>query len=270
MSTLPPELYLRVGRQSLAVRCITAAPTCPSELQGGAFRVSLHCISRVNNWDRLKRIAASKPQGFLAKHVKSICMPVSTVSVREASEILALCTGLERLACWIDHRPADAAFPQSICVGTLALRRLSIELSHFLSLSDDLGAFEAHLTHLELIYWETHVAHYPTTVDLARFPRLTNFALRSDSTRFQWPLEMVLSMKRSCLRLEILVLLDYLRGHSEAALLGLNDRRVVRVISEVALYDWEPESKKVHEWEVRLGKGDMWTRGEDMIRRNTS
>jgi len=233
------------------------------------------CIvfSRANNWTRLKRIIASKPPDFLACNVKSVCMPLFTVSTQEASEIISLCPGVQRIACWIDHRgttEATTAIPWSIPIQTLALRRLSIELSHFLSLSVSFPA--AHLmsglTHLELIYWDTHKEHYPAALDLAFLHNLTHLALRSDSARYQWPLHMVAGVLSSCRHLKLLALVDYGVGDAALVRLGLRDPRAVLVISEVALHDWEPKAKRFHEWEVRLGTEDMWTRGEAMIRRN--
>ncbi|KAJ7468006.1 hypothetical protein FB451DRAFT_386590 [Mycena latifolia] len=282
MLTLPPELELRIFESVVKASPYDAALRLNLMLVARRVQIWVepfmyHCLvfSRANNWGRLKRISEFKPPGFLAKHVKSICMPVSTVSMRDALEILSVCTGVERLACWISHRAGAntigaIAFPQAISVQNLALRRLSMELSHFLSLPADLPTLQTHLTHLELIYWEGHAEQYPATVDLSRFSRLTHLALRSDAVRFHWPLETVSSMKRTCPRLEVLVLLDYVLGASDAVRRGLNDHRAVLVISEVALHDWEPGATKLHEWEVRMGKTDMWARGEDIIRRNSS
>ncbi|KAJ6558032.1 hypothetical protein B0H19DRAFT_126341 [Mycena capillaripes] len=237
-----------------------------------------HCLvfSRANNWERLKQMIASKPPDFLARHVMSICMPLSTVTMQEASEILAACTGVQRLACWIDHRAmvgttsteAGVGIPQSVPIHTLALRRLSIELSHFLSFPTDIPALDVHLTHLELVYWDAHTAYYPATVDLARFPHLTHLALRSDTDRFQWSPQMVASTIATCHRLKVVVLMDYTIGLAEYVRRHLHDPRAVLVLSEVALQDWEPMAKAFHEWEIRLGRKDMWARGEDIIRRN--
>ncbi|KAJ7689440.1 hypothetical protein B0H17DRAFT_1202331 [Mycena rosella] len=275
MSTLPPELELHIFESVAKASPYDAALRLTLMLVARRVQIwveplAYHCLvfSKTNSWTRLKRIAESKPPEFLARHVKSICMPISTVSILEAAEILSACTGVERLACWIDH--GVTALPQSIPVQSLALSRLSIELSHFLALPAALPSLHAQLTHLELIYWEAHAEHYPATVDLARFPRLTHLALRSDAARFHWPLEMVESLKRSCLHLRMLVLLDYVLGASDSVVRGLNDRRVVRVITEVALHDWEPGAKSFHEWEIRMGEADMWARGEDIIQRNSS
>jgi hypothetical protein len=233
-----------------------------------------HCLlfSKANSWDRLKRILASKPPDFLAKHVRSICMLLSTVSMQEASEILSLCTGVQRLACWIDHRATAettvvAVIPRWLPSKTVVLRRLSIELSHFLCLLADLPT--TNLTHLELVYWEANAEQYPATLDLARFHHLTHLALRSDGQRFQWSLPMVSATMATCRHLKILVLLDYAVGEAEFVRRGLNDPRAVLVLSEVALHDWEPTAKTFHPWEIRLGKTDMWARGEDIIRRNS-
>lgn len=145
-----------------------------------------------------------------------------------------------------------------------------MELEHFLSLPADLPALHAHLTHLELVYWENYAESYPVTIDLARFSHLTHLALRSDAMRFQWQLQAVSSMMATCRHLKILVLLDYNVSHGPDAIRrALGDSRVVVVISEVALHDWDPTAKPVHQWEVRMGKADMWARGEDIIRRNT-
>ncbi|KAJ7108654.1 hypothetical protein C8R44DRAFT_884701 [Mycena epipterygia] len=278
MSTLPPELEIQIFESLISASPYDAALRL--SLMSVARRVQIwvepfvyHCLvfSRVNNWSRLKRIAESKEPQFLARHVKSICMPLYTVSMQEASEILSVCTGVERLACWIDHRAmaTTPAIPQSIPLRALALRRLSIELSHFLSLTADSKACLT-LTHLELVHWELHADHYPPAVSLAGFPSLTHVALRSDALRFQWPLVMVLSMVRTCRQLKILLLLDYIAiGESETIRRGLNDSRAVVILSEVALHDWEPRAKLFHEWDVRMGGMDMWARGEGIIRRNS-
>ncbi|KAJ7778152.1 hypothetical protein B0H16DRAFT_1711687 [Mycena metata] len=272
---LPPELEIQIFESVAKEAPYDAVLRLRLMLVARRVRIWIEplvfeCIvfSRANNWTRLKHIIASKPPDFLARNVKSVCMPLSTVSTQEASEILSLCTGAQRIACWIDHREIDTAIPWSIPIQTPALRRLSIELSHFLSLSASFPA--AHLisglTHLELIWWDKHT--YPAVLDLAFLRNLTHLALRGDSRRYQWPLQMVAGTLNSCRHLKLLVLLDYGVGDATLVRLGLRDPRAVLVISEVALHDWEPKAKRFHEWEVRLGPEDMWTRGEGMMRRS--
>jgi hypothetical protein len=118
------------------------------------------------------------------------------------------------------------------------------------------------------VYWEEHAEHYPATLDLARFPYLTHLALRNEALRFQWPLQLARSMKDSCGRLKVMVLVDYEVGSAEMVRRALSDARAVLVLSQVVLHDWEPMAKTFPEWSLRLGKGDMWARGEDIIRRN--
>ncbi|KAJ7461764.1 hypothetical protein B0H11DRAFT_2055917 [Mycena galericulata] len=275
MPRLPPELEIQIFESVAKASPYDAALRLNLMLVAHRVQVwvepfAYHCLvfSRVNNWARLKWIITSKPKDFLAKHVRSICMPLSTVTMEEASEILAACTGTERLACWIDHGAGPAP---SIPIHALPLRRLSIELEHFLALPADLPALHAHLTHLELVYWGKHAESYPATVDLTRFSHLTHLALRSDAMYFQWSLEAVSSMMATCRRLKVVVLLDYFMSNTPQAIRqALNDSRVVVVLSEVAVHDWDPTAKPFHEWEIRVGrKEDMWARGEDIIRRNT-
>jgi hypothetical protein len=76
------------------------------------------------------------------------------------------------------------------------------------------------------------------------------------------------SMKDSCGRLKALVLVDFQVGSAEMVRRALSDVRAVVVLSQVVLHDWEPMAKTFPEWSLRLGKGDMWARGEDIIRRN--
>ncbi|KAF7325639.1 hypothetical protein MKEN_00413700 [Mycena kentingensis (nom. inval.)] len=230
-------------------------------------------FSRTNNWTRLKRIIASKPPDFLARHVKSVFMPTSVVSIYEASEIVEACPDVERLACWIDHKaPFDGMpmFPQTIPLHLPmpALSRLSIELSHFLCLPS-VPRLNANLTHLELVYWDKHAANYPATISLAQFTRLSHLALRPDDLRFQWTAPVVRSMIQSCAGLKVVALMDYgLMGHALMVGRELRDKRVANVVSEVAIHDWDPALKRVHAWEVQGRDGDMWERAEDIIRRN--
>ncbi|KAJ7760782.1 hypothetical protein B0H14DRAFT_3511012 [Mycena olivaceomarginata] len=276
MSRLPPELEIQIFESVARDSPYDAAQRLRLMLVARRVKIWVEpfvypCLafSRVNNWDRLKHIVATKPRDFLARHVKSICMPLHTVTMQEASEILSACTGVERLACWINHMAGEAlAIPQSIPIQGLALSRLSIELSHFLCLPADLPHTHASLTHLELVYWEEHAEHYPATLDLARFPYLTHLALRNEALRFQWPLQLARSMKDSCGRLKVMVLVDFEVGSAEMVRRALSDVRAVVVLSQVVLHDWEPMAKTFPEWSLRLGKGDMWARGEDIIRRN--
>ncbi|KAF8186886.1 hypothetical protein K438DRAFT_1835193 [Mycena galopus ATCC 62051] len=253
MSRLPPELEIQIFES--AARDSPFNPQLRLTLMLVASRVKIwvepfvyQCLafSAVNNWDRLKHIVATKPPDFLAKHVKSIYMPRYVVTMQEAAEILLACTGVQR---------------------TLALCRLSMELSHFLCLPADLRNTQT-LTHLELVHWEAKAERYPDTLDLARFSHLTHLGLRSDGLRFRWPVPMVSSMVFTCHRLRVLVLLDYTIGIAEGVRRALNDPRAVLVLSQVTLHDWEPMAKSFSDWDLRLGKGDMWARGEDIIRRN--
>ncbi|KAF7351329.1 hypothetical protein MSAN_01564400 [Mycena sanguinolenta] len=275
MSTLPSELELQIFQ--LVARGSPYDAALRLRLMLVARRVQIwvepfvyHCVafSKVNNWDRLRRIVATKPRDFLARHVKSLCMPPKTVTLEEASEILLACTGVQRLAWWIDSfSDAPAAIPQT--VQTLALCRLSMELAHFFCFAADLPNIHAHLTHLELIFCEEYTSAYPGTLDLACFPYLTHLALRSDSVRLYWPLDLVSSMLHSCGSLQILVLLDHVFGVAETVIRRpLNDPRAVLVITQDTLYDWEPSARPLPKRELLLGKGDMWERGEDVLRGN--
>ncbi|KAJ6487806.1 hypothetical protein C8R45DRAFT_1213824 [Mycena sanguinolenta] len=275
MSTLPPELELNIFQ--LVARTTPYDATLRLRLMLVARRVKIwvepfvyHCVafSKANTWARLKRIVATKPPDFLARHVMSLCIPPKTVTLQEASEILLACTGVQRLAWWIDSfTDAPGAIPHS--VQTLALCRLSMELAHFFCFAADLPILHAHLTHLELIFCEEYAAAYPATLDLACFHHLTHLALRSDSMRLYWPLDLVSSMLDSCGSLQILVLLDHVFGVGETVIRRpLNDPRAVLVLTQDTLYDWEPSARPLPEWELPLGEGDMWERGEDIIRGN--
>ncbi|KAJ6627955.1 hypothetical protein B0H10DRAFT_2210052 [Mycena sp. CBHHK59/15] len=111
-----------------------------------------------------------------------------------------------------------------------------------------------HLAHLELVFWKEFAEHHPATVDLARFAHLTHLALRCDDDRFLWPLGMVSSALSTCRGLKILVLVDYDIGLSEFIRRSLNDRRVIVVLSDVALHDWEAPP----------GKTDMWAKASQV------
>ncbi|KAJ7269863.1 hypothetical protein C8J57DRAFT_322703 [Mycena rebaudengoi] len=242
------------------------------------FMYKFILFSNITTWSRLQRCVKYKPgpSTFLANRVKSICLPLVIISERDVEEILSICTGVERVAFWTNNReihlngatrlryPADPSYLRN-ATPPPSLRRLSIELSHFLHIAARFPSLQAHLTHLELVYLDQHSSRYPGTIDLTRFVSLTHVALQSDSdcflrVPFMWSTATISSILRTCPSLQMLVLLDHVVGDgvAEHAIRTVNDPRVVKIITDGV--------ETLHLWEPPLGEADMWERGDHLLR----
>ncbi|KAK0494563.1 hypothetical protein EDD18DRAFT_348513 [Armillaria luteobubalina] len=96
------------------------------------------------------------PVAFFQQNVKRLCLTVS-VEPEAAARILATCSGLQSLACWVDFRAVRSQIHFSPLIASQRLQRLSMEIRHFQQLCRDplcQGALFRSLTRLDLIYWE--------------------------------------------------------------------------------------------------------------------
>ncbi|KAJ7290193.1 hypothetical protein C8J57DRAFT_1275389 [Mycena rebaudengoi] len=91
-----------------------------------------------------------KPQGFFANVVRALCIPYQ-VDAKNASKIVTACSGVRRLACWVDSRVAPDL---PLLISRLPLTRLDIEFEHFLEIPLDTSIWRSTLTHLGLTFWD--------------------------------------------------------------------------------------------------------------------
>ena len=128
-----------------------------------------------------------KPPAFFARAVRSLCITCA-VGPEIAARVLAICSGVQHLACWVKFDDREAIVP---FLHRMPLRSLNIELGTFntvlspLCRARDDGApsapatdrqvavsacsWPATLKHLELVYWDTP----PALADLTALPSLT-------------------------------------------------------------------------------------------------
>ncbi|KAF8903934.1 hypothetical protein CPB84DRAFT_1845603 [Gymnopilus junonius] len=207
------------------------------------------------------RTINSLPAEFFTIHVKKLCLSVS-VSARNAVKVLSICKGVTDLAFWVDYLGVQGFRTGTITslISSLPLRRLSIELEHFLSLFPDPNihhVWDDSITHLDLIFWTRQTA--PVIPPLAKLSNLTHLALRlSHNQPTEASLRAILS---GCRRLKVLVIFDDPETCDETAWSA--DPRVV--------YMPYPQNI-VGEWEAQA-RDDLlngWSRAEDLVRRHTA
>ena len=199
------------------------------------------------------------PSHFLSHHVKKICLSVS-VRPTHAERILTTCTGVTDLAFWVDYLGGSPSLSIVPFISPLPLRRLSIELAHFMSLFAQPGARHAwlnSLTHLDIIFW-THVPA-PAVSHLDQLPSLTHLALR---LRHNHPEEnSLISILSACKCLKLLVILDEMESVEESV--WTTDPRVVYIpYPPNIVREWESQARQDH--------GCNWSRAEDLVRRHTA
>jgi hypothetical protein len=107
---------------------------------------------------RIDKLFTIKQPNFFAESVKRLWIPY-TCTLSRAETALSMCSGITRLACWVDvidtvprGGPKDMLVP---IIAALPLTNLSIEFVHFNMLMKHQGPMElvTSLTHLELVFW---------------------------------------------------------------------------------------------------------------------
>ncbi|KAF7352737.1 Zn(2)-C6 fungal-type domain-containing protein [Mycena venus] len=138
-----------------------------------------------------------KPAGFFAA-VKNLCLTYYVMGTT-ACQILAACTDVESLACWIDSEDT----PQlPLLIGRLPLRRLSIEADHFSRIPVTPSTWLSSLTHIELVPWGKNDYLASTLSRLAHLPCLTHVSLGAAHMNG----ELVGLVCSSCPHLQVLLL----------------------------------------------------------------
>lgn len=179
------------------------------------------------------------PSDFFANSVKKLCLSVS-VSGNHAERILSLCSGVTDLAFWVDYlltTPGQSIIP---IISTLPLRRLSIELEHFIFLFSDPSVNHGWcegLTHLDIRFW-THTTS-PVIPYLDRLPSLAYLALRLQHN--QPSEESLLDILSTCTALKVLIIYDHPDSLEESV--WPTDPRVIYLpYPPNVIQDWESQA----------------------------
>ncbi|TRM60037.1 hypothetical protein BD626DRAFT_436222 [Schizophyllum amplum] len=167
------------------------------------------------------RTLTMKPAAFFERTVKSLCITCA-VGADVAMQVLAVCSGVRDLACWVKFDDREAIVP---LLHRMPLRSLNIELGTFNTVLSPLcrarGAegegepvtvrqaavsscsWATTLRHLELVYWDAP----PALADLRALPALTqvNLFWGKDGP---YP-EAISTAIESCAQLELLRVLVY-------------------------------------------------------------
>ena len=199
------------------------------------------------------------PPEFFAVHVKKLCLSVS-VSAKNGQRILSICTGVTDIAFWLDYLGTYPRHSIAPLMTSLPLRRLSIELKHFLSLFT--GPESNHgwcdtLTHLDIIFWTHELS--PAIPHLEKLSSLTHLALRLRHSQAQEAsLLAILSARKS---LKVLVIFDESDNPGDTTWPG--DPRVVYL---------PYPSNVVREWEAQAKQSPncSWSRAEDLVQKRTA
>ncbi|KAJ7185567.1 hypothetical protein C8R46DRAFT_982232 [Mycena filopes] len=120
-----------------------------------------------------------KPPAFFSA-VKILCLAFY-VSATNACRILATCTGIEMLACWVDL----SAHPESVTlIKRLPLRRLSLEITHLTRIlvptaggQGTSAEWLSNLTHLHMVVWDDDPNATEHISTIQRLPHLTHLVL---------------------------------------------------------------------------------------------
>jgi len=205
------------------------------------------------------RTMDSMPPEFFAVHVKKLCLSVS-VGAKNAKRILSICTGVTDIAFWVDYLGTYPRHPIAPLISPLPLRRLSIELKHFLSLftgpEPDHGWCDT-LSHLDIIFWTHELS--PAIPHLEKLSSLTHLALWLRHSQAQeTSLLAIVSARKS---LKVLAIFD--ESDNPEDITWPADPRVV--------YMPYP-SNVVREWEAQAKQNPdcSWSRAEDLVRKRTA
>ncbi|KAH6879985.1 hypothetical protein BKA70DRAFT_1344533 [Coprinopsis sp. MPI-PUGE-AT-0042] len=218
-----------------------------------------------------------KPEGFLAAHLRRLCMPHKSTNLAVAVELLACCTGLVDLAVWIsftildgevslDRRKEEEMLVAQLCsaLGSLhGLRCLSFAYQNLVRLEPSMmkspPVWFANLKYLALIYWEDPGNLLPVPL-LGHMQSLTHLSLLPpalSSLRVQNEGFDLVSVLEARPTLQVVLIL--LRGHASNRLLTTApaDIRIIyrRYLRVGAIEYWE----KQHD--------DKWRTAEEEIAR---
>ena len=182
------------------------------------------------------------PRHFFVDHVKKLCLSIS-VDAREAEYILSVCSGVTDLAFWVDYlhtTPGRSIVP---IISTLPLRRLSIELEHFMFLFSDPSvnhSWRDGLTHLDLRFWKHTTS--PVIPYLDRLPSLTYLALRLQHN--QASEASLLNILSACRALRVLIIY-YDQSETVEELVWSTDPRVIYLpYPPNVIQDWESQARE--------------------------
>ena len=181
------------------------------------------------------------PGHFFANHVKKLCLSVSVIG-KHAESILSACSGVTDLAFWVDYLrtpPSRSLLP--VIFSTLPLRRLSIELEHFIFLFSDPSVNHAWcdgLTHLDIRFWKHTTS--PIIPYLDRFPSLAYLALRLQHNQ---PCEAsLLNILSVCKTLQIMIIYDHSEG--EELIWPMDPRVIYLPYPPNVIQDWESQARE--------------------------
>jgi len=184
------------------------------------------------------------PRHFFVDHVKKLCLSIS-VNARQAESILSVCSGVTDLAFWVDYLRATPSRSQAIVpiISTLPLRRLSIELEHFIFLFSEPSinhSWCGGLTHLDLRFWKHTTS--PVIPYLDRLPSLTYLSLRLQHS--QACEASLLNILSACRTLRILIIY-YDQSESVEELVWSTDPRVIYLpYPPNVIQDWESQARE--------------------------
>ncbi|KAF8155573.1 hypothetical protein B0H34DRAFT_660129 [Crassisporium funariophilum] len=205
------------------------------------------------------RAMDSIPPEFFSTNVKRLCLSVS-VGGRNATRILAACSGIVDLAFWVDYLRAFPNNSLTPYISPLPLRRLSIEFSHYLHLFRDPqmrpGWCET-LTHLDIIFWQEEKS--PVLPHLEELSSLTHLLLRLRHNQIRD--NSLLAILSACQYLKLLIIYDDT---------DTTEDTISSVDSRVVHMRYPPHI--VREWEAQAVQdpGCVWARAEELIRRHTA
>ncbi|KAG7448798.1 uncharacterized protein BT62DRAFT_1074334 [Guyanagaster necrorhizus] len=190
------------------------------------------------------------PGEFFQQNVKRLCLTVS-VEPEAAARILATCSGVRSLACWVDFRAVHHRVQFSPLIASQRLRRLSMEIRHFRQLCREPlchGALFLSLTRLDLIYWQPGEL---VIWELAALPHLTHLGIIIRDLPVTEAY--LLSLIYMCPSLKVMaVLID-----EGADPVPTRDLRIVWLPYPVMVLDWEAPFR---------GQEDTLARAEDIVK----
>lgn len=202
------------------------------------------------------RTLASKPAEFFATHVKCLCLSVSVTPV-DAEKILSICSGVRRLAFWVNYLSAFPGKSITHLISPLSLRRLSIEARHLRSLrqsslkarAGEDSRWYTNLTHLDIVFWPEDTSL--TLPDLTHFRSLTHVGLWQSHRPVEEKL--ISEVLDSCKRVQILLVVVHESDMTQRPC--AQDRRVVFMPYPTAV---------VVDWEASFtGKPNTWSRAQE-------
>jgi hypothetical protein len=209
----------------------------------------------------------SNPDTFLSSTVKTLCLS-SAVDVHTGTKILGTCTGVDNLACWINHKihsgPRWSASPLVDCIFNLHLRRLSIGTTYLLdvlrSSSGPDGSKLSLLTHIDIIVQSQD--GLPSSLSgIDALPSLTHLALYLPyDLGIDKISQTMVSLLASCRSLKIMALVTVveeplLEAETVSKVepsIPISDPRVAWIpYPENIILDWEASHRgDVHVWSI--------------------